>query len=244
MKLYAIGGDGNYAIVSSKGATVVAYTAGKYPILYPQTQMGSKTRGGIPICFPFLGSPKEGFSSIPKHGWLRDEDLTLAKQTNSYLLFRGHTQDRIEFPWFVVYEAGVEIKSGDGSLSLSLTASRLRDDVDGLAPANPAFHFYFINLGGGRSVLVDDEVFEVSPFGNSREIPVGRKILIDIGPKVVRMVLTGDFNGDSRLNLWSDSSDYFCAEPELTSRSAFGTSKGKSLGQGESVKIECSLSVL
>jgi len=243
MKLHAIGGNGSYAIVSSKGATVVSYMVGKYAVIYPQTGVGSKTRGGIPICFPFLGSPKEGFIYIPKHGWLRDEELTLVKEAADRLLFRGYTQKRVGFPWAIMYEVEVSIKGQDGSLTLSLKADRLKDGVGGLAPVNPAFHPYFSNLSGSKGVCTGTEVFQIVPFTDSREIPVCMTNLVDIGPKAVRMILAGDFNKNSRLNLWTDSDEYFCVEPMLTSRSVFATSNGKSLGQGESIKIECSLSI-
>lgn len=242
--MFSLGKMGGYVITSLKGATVVSYIVDNAVIIFPQTVIDSKARGGIPLCFPFLGPPKPRFSEeIPQHGWLRDQKFTLYKVGINSFTFRSLScmSARKSYPWTFVYEVEISLEL-ERRLIIELRATRLHG-IDELAPVNPAFHPYFCNLGK-REVIIDGKRVVIES-GAAKIVPVGKEILIDMGTTQVEMTLAGDFNDKSYIVLWTDNAErYFCVEPVLTHPDDFDTPKGKFLDAGQMLKLYCSLSVL
>ncbi len=248
MKMFPLGEMGKYAIVSSKGATVVTHVVDNAVIIFPQTVIDSKPRGGIPICLPYFGEPRPKFREIGKHGWLRDQELNISWEKKNPFTLSGFRQMKMVYPWSLMYEVQFAVKP-EGSLVIGLRIARLHDGIDGLAPVNPAFHPYFCsNLGTREAVVFVDDKGWVVEDGITKIVPAGEKILINTGAKKVEMCLAGDFNRDSqpaRLALWTDNPQkYFCVEPMLTHPDVFDTPAGQFLEQGQVLSLYCTLSVL
>ncbi len=250
MTLKTIGNEDFYAVVSSVGGTVQEFVYHGENLIYKGRQIGGKSRGGIPICFPFFGKPIACFSSIPQHGWLRNQELSMQGYAEEYgiLFVEGNTPTE-EFPWQLKYEVTVSIDSEVDALSLKLVTERLKDGVDFGAPINPGFHPYFCadRSNGiatcmarvGSRVLTDFKK-------ESEKIVANTPIIIKSGSRFLKMQLSGDFNPASQLTLWSGSpGEYFCVEPILTQQDVFAkTEGGKFLKEGEKSTIIMQLSVM
>ncbi len=227
-------GDG-CASISPKGGIVAMYVFRDKHIIYPERPVGEKSRGGIPICFPFFGKPKESFEEIPQHGFLRHQLLSPSAQTIVSAALMGCNIPQVAYPWSLSYGIGVSLDE-KGSLSVKLGVKRLDDGLKTAAPINPGFHPYFSNLRkhsakiGGR---------EISDFPQkSVGIPMEHPILINMGECQAEMELEG-FSRDSYFTIWSDNPEkYFCVEPVLTHPSAFNVEgKGAFLEIGETLEL-------
>ena len=139
-----IGDRYNFAEVSSLGAMVERYVVGGKRVLYNMKSVGDKTRGGIPICFPFFGSPPEGFRDIPQHGWLRHQQLEIKEKRSREIVFVGKNMPSDAYPWQLDYEITVLINM-QSSLLLKVVTTRLSDGERYDAPFNPGFHPYFLS---------------------------------------------------------------------------------------------------
>lgn len=244
MKLRSIGNQlDKEAQVSSRGATVTGFNCDDIDIIYPQKMVKTKLKGGIPICFPIFGPPKEKFATeIPQHGLLRNEELKLIAKSPYTLAFKGIIQGKKTYPWSLQYEVWISMRLD--TLSVKLLVTRLKDGIAGDAPVNAAFHPYFSNLGR-RAVRIGDEEMIDFP-EKARIVPLrnDRSVIIDLGRKKVKMSLGGDFGEQTHIVLWSDNDAYFCVEPVLTHPDDFDTPKGKYLREGESLTLVCSIEVL
>jgi len=234
------------AIVSPIGGQVISYVKDGKEIIYLQRIVGTKRRGGIPVCFPFFGPPKTKFArEIAQHGWLRNEELSTKFEGNKDLCFQGDNRlrKRASYPWSLEYSVDTHLRDL-GSLALLLRVTRAKDGIEEDAPINPAFHPYFSNLGR-RAVKIGEDEREIS-VGQDETIPLkGKKeLLLDLGQKKVRMVLEGDFGKESCITLWTDNEQYFCVEPSLTHPDDFDTPKGNYLKQGKFITLICYLFVL
>jgi len=229
--------------VVSKGAIITRLRDKDLDIIYPYSEIGEKIRGGIPICFPFFGPPKEGFEGISQHGWLREEDLEPDIRSKDKISFLGENIRYFNYPWHLFYAVNISLFPIEKFIRISLDVKRLIDGVDGDAPINPAFHPYFSNLGK-RSVIIDYK--EITDFNSKAKIiPVKKRyFIIDLGQRKLEMTLEGDVGRDPHVALWSDNNNYFCVEPMLTSPENFNTSKGKYLKKGESFSLQCSLKII
>jgi len=243
-KMFSLGEMGKYAIVSSKGSTVISYIVDNTVVIFPQTVIGSKPRGGIPICFPFFGHAKPKFAGeIPQHGWLRDQEFNLHKEKENSFILRSFMNSRVKetYPWAFIYDVEISI-SPKGDLVFELRATRLDDGIDELAPVNPAFHPYFCNLGR-KAVIINGEAW-IAENGPAKIVPAAEEILIDMGAAQVKMSLAGDFDEKSCVALWTDNAEkYFCVEPVLTRPEDFDALGGEFLEPGQMLKLYCSLSV-
>jgi len=241
MKLRSIGNLlDKEAFVSSIGGTITGFVCDGIDIIYPQKMIGTKLRGGIPICFPFFGSPKARFAKeIPQHGWLRNEELKLIGKSPFTLIFQGKSQNRKVYPWHLVYQVVTSLTAD--ALQLKLKVQRLEDGIIEDAPVNPAFHPYFNNLGR-RAVRIGSK--EISDFGEAKIIPIENKVLfVDLGKKTIEILLGNDFGENTHVALWSDSNEYFCIEPILNYPDDFDTSRGRHLKQGESLILSCAIAI-
>lgn len=93
-----IGNNDVYAVVSSVGGTVKEFVYHGENLIFQDRMVGDKSRGGIPICFPFFGKPIERFSGISQHGWLRHQELELHEGTQNCVVFGGENEITEEFP--------------------------------------------------------------------------------------------------------------------------------------------------
>ena len=229
--------------VISEGAVITKLRDGNLNIIYPQSKIGKKVRGGIPICFPFFGPPKEGFREISQHGWLRQEDLEPDIRSKYRISFLGESIRYSSYPWNLSYAVNIVFIPIKKFVRISLNVKRSMDGVSGNAPINPAFHPYFSNLGK-RSVIIDNE--EITDFSSKAKIiPIKKRYFtIDLGQKKLEMTLEGDTGRDPHVALWSDNINYFCVEPMLTNPKNFDTPKGKYLEEGESFRLQCSLKII
>ncbi|TSC92038.1 MAG: hypothetical protein CEN90_153 [Parcubacteria group bacterium Licking1014_17] len=237
------------ASVSSIGATVGSFSIHGKNIIYSKMTVGQKSRGGIPICFPFFGTPPEDFNAIPKHGWLRNQDFDLVEHSGDCIVFRGANEKMPGFPWLLEYRVTIRVRFY-GSLILGLVAKRLKDGEFLHAPINPGFHPYFcadrsdeyMTRGIARvgSRVITDFC------GKSSRIIADEPILVRSGEHKLKMILGGDFGPKSYLTLWSDNPDeYFCVEPTLTDPDVFTDSEyGRFLKEGEQLEMECCLTVV
>ena len=93
MKRIEIKKGSSRASVSSVGGTVIEFACRGTGIIYPQKTFkkdgAMKTRGGIPICFPFFGPPRPGFKRLSQHGWLRNEKLAVVSTSRNSVIFEG-----------------------------------------------------------------------------------------------------------------------------------------------------------
>jgi galactose mutarotase-like enzyme len=243
-KMFSFGEIGRYVIVSLKGATVISYIFNNVVVIFPQTLVGSKIRGGIPICFPFFGSPKPKFAGeISQHGWLRDQQFAPHREGENSVILRGFMNGQVKttYPWAFLYDVEISIEP-KGTLALELCAVRLNDGIDDLAPVNPGFHPYFCNLGR-KAVIINGDAW-IAEEGPAKIVPAAEEILIDMGAAQVKMSLGGDFDEKSCFALWTDNAKkYFCVEPILTHPDDFDTPNGKFLERGQMLKLYCSISV-
>lgn len=247
-----IGDDKFYAVVSSIGATVKRLVYNGENLIFPDKVISDKSRGGIPICFPFFGKPIKALSSFPRHGWLRHQKLKLNGYAPNQVMFIGENEVTENFPWKLKYAVTVSIDPANSSLTLGLVTERLNDDEYFNAPINPGFHPYFCSDSSkpsqhsiakcmarvGSCVLTDFKK-------ESEKVAVDSPILIKSGKRTVNMQLRGDFNSDSQLTLWSDNADeYFCVEPILTHPDVFAEPGGKFLREGEKSEMTMRLTVV
>lgn len=253
--LKIIGNNNVFAVVSSVGATVKRFVCDGKDLIFPERMISEKSRGGIPICFPFFGKPIEAFSSFPRHGWLRHQELELYlyRDTSDQVVFVGENEVTEEFPWKLKYAVTISIDPLAGFLMLELVTERLFDGEYFSAPINPGFHPYFCSdfskptrhnivkclARVGASVLTDFKK-------ESEIIIVDDPILIKSGERTLSMELSGDFNPASQLTLWSDNADeYFCVEPILTHPNVFAEPEGgKFLNEGKKSEMVMCLSVV
>lgn len=248
--IVTINGDNSYAIISSVGGTVHRFVCNGKEVIFPFLTVDDKSRGGIPICFPFFGPPTQRFQTIPQHGWLRHEELRLIQASDTTVSFAGANKKSEAFPWLLEYRVIIKIEL-DG-LVLRLFVKRLKDGHFVKLPINPAFHPYFwsnpdsndrciarcLARVGGRIIT------EYSK--QSWKCPVNSPILINSGTQTVKMTLDGDFNQNSSLTHWSDNPDaFFCTEPKLTDEDAFDDpDAGSFLGEDETMEISMRLAVV
>lgn len=248
--LVTIYGDKSYAIISSVGGTVQRFAHDGKEIIFPFITVGDKSRGGIPICFPFFGPPAERFSTIPQHGWLKNEKLDLIGQSRTGVVFFGANEKTAAFPWLLEYQVAINIRS-DG-LNINLVARRLEDGHHLRLPVNPAFHPYFWSnpptetccIAKCRAKVGADIITAYSK--KSWRSKVGSPIFINSGVQTVEMILGGSFNENSSLTHWSDNPDaYFCTEPKLTDEIVFDDpDAGSFLGKNETIEISMRLAVV
>jgi len=241
------------AVVSSIGGTVENFVFHSENIIFPPKIVGDKSRGGIPIPFPFFGKPSKEFSSIQQHGWLRHQELRLYKESRNQVVFVGENKVIEDYPWQLKYVITVSIDPATAALTLSLVIERLKDGCFFAAPINPGFHPYFCSDPSSSSehcitrclARVGSRVITDFEAGSSK-IAVSHPILIKSGKRVLQMSLGGNFNSASELTLWTDNPDkYFCVEPVLTSRDAFAhPENGKFLKEGEKLEMTMELRVL
>lgn len=244
-----IGNKKTFAVVSSLGGIVTKFVWNGSPIIYPERAVGEKSRGGIPVCFPFFGKSEE-FYEIPKHGWLRNEELTLVHEAEMCVVFYGRRKADRWYPWSLEYEISVSIDPALG-LTIRLFSKRLHDGNHLTAPINPGFHPYFLSDSSENHFVkcmarVGSKV--VTDFcKESNKIIVADPILVKSGEKTVKIILGEAFSSDSCLTLWSDDPDkYFCVEPVLTHPSKFfgHSDKGKFLRPNEIIEMACALRVV
>ena len=233
-------GNGNVVTeVSSVGAIVHKLFWLGNQIIAPYREIGEKMRGGIPICFPFFGSPPDEMKSFQKHGWLRHQELNLVDSSDSRVVFEGENEPSDEYPWRLKYK--IMVAAYPDYLMMKLATTRLRDGNYFNAPINPGFHPYFCanpeNLIAMCMARVGQDVITNFP-KESEKILVDENILVRSGGKNVKMVLAGDFNHESFLTLWSDNNrEYFCVEPILTHPEKFNGEGGKFLKEGETSQL-------
>ena len=255
MKEIEIKNGNSRAVVSSIGGTVVLFECEGKNIIYPEKTLKkgaeTKKRRGIPICFPFFGSPKAGFKRLRRHGWLRNQKLRVVSTSSNSVILEGENRYRKSYPWQMKYQVTVSIVK-DGLLKIKLWVIRLKDGIASGAPVNPAIHPYFANSFGNkkaRIVKINDSnspfnaEIKVHPDGKAQIFPATDDIFINLGQKRVRMSLKGDF-GKECLALWSDDKRYFCVEPVLADPKNFNTPNGRYLEEGEWLTIICLLKVL
>lgn len=247
--LKTIGSRESHAVISSVGATINTFVYRGENLIYPEGKIGEKSRGGIPICFPFFGKPPKNFSDIPQHGWLRKQELNLIEESEAYVVFSGVNERTSEFPWSLEYQIRVGILP-TGCLMLNLITKRIKDGESRKAPINPGFHPYFCSNRSDDLVTkctarIGSDV--VTKFHKeSVKTSVAEPILVRSGSRTLKMVLCGDFSYDSSLTLWSDNAEeYFCVEPVLTHPDLFNKPRGgKFLGEMEQSEMTMYLVVV
>jgi len=232
-----------YAAFSLDNGTVVGGTVKEFewrgcPIIYRERKVEEKLRGGIPICFPYAGMPPERFGT-QQHGWLRHQQLEIIDSAENSITLYGKNKPTENYPWQLAYTIVTSISPM--GLKQKLTAERLSDGIDPLAPVNPMFHHYFKNCGRSIAIIGNERVLDFSK--DAKINPVSRSIVIDSGRWLMRMELGGDFNKNSCVTLWSDNAkNYFCVEPVLTSPNMFNNTKGgKFLHVGQALKMICNI---
>lgn len=235
-----IGSDEVYAVVSSKGGTVKEFVWFGKNIIYPEFQDGDKSRGGIPICFPFFSKMPGRFDALQRHGWLRHQELELMADSNTYVIFHGRNEATEIYPWELMYD--VKVFFNEFGLNLNLVVQRLRDRQAPLAPINPGFHPYFSSHGSnrtGHSAFVGSK--EISDFRKeSARVDAADMVFIDSGEWRSCMRLNDGFGPQSILTLWSDRpEEYFCVEPVLTDPAVAATANGTFLREEEVLEISC-----
>ncbi len=233
-----IGSKNCYAVVSSVGATVHEFVFRKWNVVSPSRLVGKKQRGGIPICFPFFGSPPEGWD-LSKHGFLRTQELNLLEESDMHVVFEGRNESTDSYPWKLSYQITVTILPSLG-LELKLLTTRLADGKYFDAPINPAFHPYFPcdfdDLVAPQRVRIGNKVYTDFCI-ESKRVSMADDIYVRASQQSVWMKLGGDYNKSSVLTLWTDSKEYFCLEPVFADPSEFFTPEGRFLKEGEQFEI-------
>jgi len=243
--------DSLYATVSPIGATVVKLTYYGQDLIYPLKGIDSlsRRRGGIPICFPYFGSPTGRYSDLPRHGWLRDEKLEFFGESDNEGFFFGRSKPTKEYPWELEYRVSVLIDPEAASLKLELEVVRVDDGLLSLpAPINPGFHPYFCGDP-------NHSISELFASVNGKLITEFHQNAAMIASEGKVFVRSGNHNlklsapDCSCLVLWSDSpkkeSAYFCVEPILMKPATFGDCDGgRFLQIGEDLKMTFSLAVV
>jgi galactose mutarotase-like enzyme len=240
-------GDTRAEVALDKGGMVTQFVYHGNKIIFPERSAGEKSRGGIPICFPFFGaSPFEG---IPKHGFLRRQTLAVIKEAENVIRLEGQNERLPSFPWIVRYEIDVIVLS-DGQLIIQLRAERLNDGEKSDMPINPGFHPYFVSDSRVNYVAkclarVGETVITEFPKA-SVKIPLARPLLARSAGRTVEMEIGGGFNADSCVTLWSDNPDqYFCVEPVLRYPDLLrDEERGRFLKQGDKLEMGFRLEVV
>lgn len=245
MKIIHIGNRHTYAKVSGVGGTVLEWVCDGENLIFPERKVGEKSRGGIPICFPFFGSSP--FEGIPKHGWLRRQTLTVLEEAGNSVILAGKNDRLPSFNWLLAYKVSVSI-GPKGRLTMKLEAERLEDGEYYALPINPGFHPYFLSDPAfpianclarvGKSVISDFPKQSV-------RIDFAEPILVKSGKRTV-LIGTGGYTVGSCLTLWSDDpNQYFCLEPVLRYPATLqDPDRGIFLQPGDKLKMICSLEVV
>lgn len=235
------------AVISDLGGTVKHVTFKGKNIIFPETIINEKKRGGIPICFPYFGKPGEAFSEMPQHGWLRDQTLKVSRRDTNRVFLVGEKDPQKQYPWKLGYKIAMSINPKNNSLTVLLEVERLKDGVSSLAPINPGFHPYFLgdSLNAPLNFFAQVEGKEsITNFPlESAKTENGKCVLVRSGGFDLLMWA----EECAQLVLWSDSptKKYFCAEPVLGKPTSFNDpGSGKFLQVGEKFRMSFSLAVL
>lgn len=242
-----IGNRYTYAVISDVGGTVVEWVCEGEKLIFPERKVGEKSRGGIPICFPFFGpSPFEG---IPQHGWLRHQTLTVIEEDGNSIALVGKNDRLPSFNWLLDYKISISI-GPMGRLTIKLEAERLDDGEFYALPINPGFHPYFISDPAKFAIAkclarVGESVISDFP-KQSMRIDFADPLLVKSGRKTVLIELGGDYTAESCLTLWSDDpAQYFCLEPVLKYPATLqDPDRGKFLKPGGKLEMACYFSVV
>ncbi|MFH0987533.1 MAG: hypothetical protein V1841_01410 [Patescibacteria group bacterium] len=237
-----IADGGSASLVSAKGGTLMTFRRKGTNILFPQTKVGEKIRGGMHYCLPQFGPPKGILKEIGQHGWLRNELLEICSKSSKAMIFRGISKGRRGYPWMLEYLVNVSIDV-EGILQVKLEVERPKDGIAGDAQINLAYHPYFRNLGMRAVKIGDREFDEFSEDANIVPLNGEKTLIIDEGARKVKMTLYG-FGEESHVALWSDNKDYFCVEPMMTHMNDFDTPKGRYLKQGEKIVLSITIAVM
>ena len=173
-----------------------------------------RVRGGCFPCYPFLGERKSPPFSIEnnRHGWLRNVELDLSNCEE------GEGEYEIEVPF------SERKKHLDSCVSLKyiLSASGLfckmdiKADHSASFPVNPGWHPYFYSNDDYLIQFGNRECLQIKSVDNSfsyRQFPYSEQICIHTDKGVIKMRLSGDYDNDSAIIVWSDSPYYLCVEP-------------------------------
>lgn len=208
--------------VDSHGAYVTKLTdsAGR-PILFEQTMIGDKRRGGAHVCLPYFGP--DGASVKPQHGYGRDVGwkVEVTGKNDISCSYMETTDDEIGFitglNTTMTYSYDAEDSTFYTVMTVSNTSSR-----NGPQPFSPGFHPYFavdpndVRLNGEPIDLADFEPFKEFP--NTPEMTIesrGRAVTVS-SKDLQHMVVWTDLRGD-----------YLCVEPTLMGN-AFDSSSSDS----------------
>ncbi len=236
------------AVISSTGGMVLSLKMDGEDIFFPYEFQKEKARGGCFVCAPWFGSSSFGEK---KHGYFRDleaTDITIGAtdaavkgQNAAKLTFEHHGNEK--YPWEMSYALQIYVRNR--MFIMAFKIQRLDDGLFDRAPINPAFHPYFkcqdaskVRLRGGGEDLYKN--FS----SNSIISPKKPTAQIMMPEKEISMILSGGFNSDSKLVLWSDAPEkYFCVEPLFKDKELFNTPNGKYLSIGESLELYLSLTI-
>jgi len=203
--------------VSERGATVTSWEVEGLSVLFPETDDlvvdgTKKRRGGMPICFPLLGSC-DWFAK--KHGFLRDTQMEVRFENEECVSLALESAGVA--PWFP-YPFTVEVviglyEEGRGLSSVVNVTNRGDENMF----LGPAWHPYFSTPEGQAKVMNGEIVFQditTDTFGpqpwHTMYNSVGLQIL-GLGHVDIRLFeSTGE---DFKLLGWRDDPRYFCLEP-------------------------------
>jgi galactose mutarotase-like enzyme len=199
-------------VVPERGGLVTRVTVERYELLYMDHDTlfdpSKSVRGGIPLLFPFAGTPPvDADPAAKKHGWARDVAFDAELERDDLLRMRAE-------------RAGVRLEATVRLLARGVQLDLVAENASGApVPASPGFHPYFAcPLGSKRDVrvavpgfdparLTEDEVFDfgivAAPGGRARvTMPGLGDLVLEADPRM------------RHLQLWSlPGKPFVCVEP-------------------------------
>lgn len=200
--------------VDSHGAYVVRLVdGGGSPVLFEQTEIDGKRRGGAHVCLPYFGPDAAG--ARPQHGFGRDVEWSVEAAHGSEIrctykeesdeLFGGlHAE--------LTYRLG---EAGDSFTTVLAIANHGKKSFS----LTPGFHPYFavdpkdVRLNGENVDLADFEPFKSFPGTPQMTIESGGRVVTVSSQDLPYMVAWTNLQGD-----------YLCVEPTLMGN-AFDSTK-------------------
>lgn len=193
--------------VDSHGAYLTELTdSAENPILFEQTMLGDKRRGGAHVCLPYFGPDASGV--LPQHGFGRDVEWDVEILNGNEI---SCVYEEMEGDFSTGFRARILYSMSETESSFT-TALLIANSLKRKGPfsISPGFHPYFAvdpsnaRLNGKPISLADFEPF--------KEFPSTPEMTLQSAGRTI----TVSSNDLQHMIVWTDArGDYLCVEPTL-----------------------------
>lgn len=233
------------ASVEQTGAYITEWKIGDEEIVFPANMRDvngeQKLRGGIPVCFPFLGSAKEyKGKKIAQHGFWRTKtfkDLSMNAEVSA-MFFKGTlVEEGLSYDVEADYVLRPKVKKEKVLSSILVQTIRTRASKGyDLQPICLGLHPYFVVDKSIFELKIDGEVViknvkaeEWLPrFIKTEKFPIlaSCEIKLKKNLSVTMKLEKGFLSKVSMVCVWTDADGYICVEPVMGDSHEFGSQKG------------------